>query len=424
MQTQWLALLEQRLVRYAQIDSQSRPESRTVPSTTGQLNVLKLLAQELQELGALDVRMDAYGYVTATLPATANDVDTPTVAFLAHVDTAPDFSGSDVRPIVHRRYAGGPISLPDNPQVVISPGDNPDLAGKKGEDIITASGKTLLGADDKAGLAIIMTLAEYLLAHRELLHGRVRVCFTPDEEVGRGVDNLKLPDLAANVAYTVDGAELGEVVYETFSADMAIISIEGVAIHPGDAKGRMVNALRLGGRLAEALPRDECTPETTDGYQGYIHLLRVSGDPAKMEMRLLLRDFEMQGLEEKRDLVQSICDRLQAEEPRSKITCTIERQYRNMRYWLEKDMRPVDLAIEAVRRAGVEPVVKPTRGGTDGSRLTEMGLPTPNLFTGGHNMHGPMEWISVQDMGRSLQTCVELVQLWHEQGNGYQGWRP
>jgi tripeptide aminopeptidase len=420
---EWLDVLEQRFLRYVRIDTQSQEDSLDVPSTACQLDLLRVLAEDLRELGALDVVLDDYGYVTATVPATVHDEAIPTVAFLAHVDTAPDFCGSDVRPIVHRSYGGAPIRLPDNPDIVISEDDNPDLPSKQGEDIVTASGTTLLGADDKAGVAIVVTLVDYLLRHAALRHGRIRLCFTPDEEIGRGVDHLSLRDLDANVAYTVDGGELGEIVFETFSADLAVVTIEGVAIHPGDAKGRMVNAIRLSSRLLERLPTDKMAPETTEGYEGFIHPLRIAGDASRVEMRFLLRDFELEGLAEKGALIQRLCAQLQEEEPRSKVQCDIRRQYRNMRYWLENDRRPVDLAISAAQQVSIVPRVNPTRGGTDGSRLTEMGLPTPNLFTGAHNMHGPKEWVSVQDMARSLELCAALVQLWEQDGRGYVGWR-
>jgi len=423
LEQKWLTALEDRFLRYVQIDTQSCDKSTTSPSTAKQLDLSRLLAQELQAIGALDVTLDEYGYVMAVIPATVPDADVPTVAFLAHVDTAPDFSGTGVKPIVHRDYAGGPIRLPDNPDVVITKEDNPDLPDKIGEDIITASGTTLLGADNKAGVAILVTMADYLLQHPELRHGKIRLCFTPDEEIGAGVNHLSLATLAANVAYTVDGGELGEVVFETFSADMAFVVIEGVAIHPGDAKGRMVNAIRLVTRLIDLLPQGEMSPETTEGYEGYIHPLRTSGDASRMEMQLLLRDFELDGLAAKGELLQRLCRQLQKEEPRSNIQCSIRRQYRNMRYWLEKDRTPVDLAIDAAQLIGVTPRVEPTRGGTDGSRLTEMGLPTPNLFTGAHNMHGPKEWVSVQDMGRSVSLCLALAELWQKEGRGYRGWR-
>jgi tripeptide aminopeptidase len=330
------------------------------------------------------------------------------------VDTAPDFSGAGVKPIVHRNYAGGPIALPDDADQVLTDENSPLLQEKVGEDVVTASGTTLLGADDKAGLAIIMALASYLLDNPDIPHGDVRICFTPDEEVGRGVENLTLDDLAASVAYTLDGEALGKAVYETFSADKGVVKITGVSIHPGMAKGKMVNALHLAARLITMLPQNTRTPDTTEGREGFIHLYRLSGTPAEAELHFILRDFELNGLASHGELLRSACATLQAGEPRAKVECTITEQYRNMRYWLEDDMRPVELMIEAIRQAGIGPVVKPIRGGTDGSRLTQMGLPTPNIFTGMQNVHGPLEWISLQDMAKAVQVCVNLVRLWAE----------
>jgi tripeptide aminopeptidase len=334
------------------------------------------------------------------------------VAFLAHVDTVPGFSGTGVKPIVHRNYAGGPIALPDDAEQTLTYENSPLLETKIGEDIVTASGTTLLGADDKAGVVIIMALATHLLSNPDISHGDVRVCFTPDEEVGRGVAHLTPEDLAATVAYTLDGEEVGRAVYETFSADKAVVKITGVSIHPGLAKGKMVNALRLAARLIDMLPQNTRTPDTTEEREGFIHLYRLSGTAAEAELHFILRDFELDGLASHRDLLQSACATLQASEPRAKVDCTITEQYRNMRYWLENDMRPVELLIEAVKQAGLELIIKPVRGGTDGSRLTEMGVPTPNIFTGMQNVHGPLEWVSLQDMAKATQVCVNLVQLW------------
>jgi tripeptide aminopeptidase len=413
--------LEERFVRYARIDTQSSENVDQFPSTAGQWDLLRLLKDELSDLGARDVVLTEWGYVLATVPPTAPTL--PTIGLLAHVDTSPDYPGGNVRPLVHRNYRGDRIALPDDPNQVLTVDNTPELRGKIGEDIITASGCTVLGADDKAGVAIIMALAAQLLADPHIPHPAIRVCFTPDEETGHGVDHLRLEDLAAGVAYTLDGESPGEIVYETFSADRAVVTITGVAIHPGDAKGRMVNALRLAARLAEMLPTDSCTPETTEGREGYIHLHDMHGNAAQVILRLLLRDFEVEGLQAKVDQVQSLCERIGMAEPRAKVECAIERQYRNMRYWLENDMRPVELAQEAIQRAGLTPCSRPARGGTDGSRLTEHGLPTPDLFTGMHNPHGPLEWVSLQDMGRAVETCRHLLQLWAERGGGYRGWR-
>jgi tripeptide aminopeptidase len=423
MPEKYLKELEERFLRYVQIDTQSDEESTGAPTTAKQLDLLRRLADELAEMGATDVVLNNYGYVLATIPATMPADDVPTIAFFAHVDTAPAFSGTNVRPIVHRHYDGTPITFPDKPDLVLSEEEFPYLKSKRGDDIITASGATLLGADDKAGVAIIVTFVSQLLARPDLPHGKIRICFNPDEEVGRGTVNLKLDELQANVAYTLDGAELGEVCYESFSADKALIKITGVSTHPGEAKGKMVNALHLAAKIAEALPQDHCSPETTEGREGFIHLYEMRGMTAGAELHLILRDFELVGLEAHGALVRSICEELQAAEPRAKIECKIIPQYRNMRYWLEKDMRPVELAVEAIQQLGLTPIYQPIRGGTDGSVLTERGLPCPNLFTGMQNDHGPLEWVSLQDMAQAVQVCLNLVRLWAEKGKGYQGWQ-
>jgi tripeptide aminopeptidase len=402
--------LEDRLVRYASIDTQSDETSTTSPSTERQFTLLRLLVNELKEMGAQGVTLTEYGTVLGTIPATAK-TQTPTIAFLAHVDTAPAYNATGVKPIVHRSYTGGDIALPDDGAQVLAPKQFPYLATKVGDDIITASGKTLLGADDKAGVAIIMTLARHLLANTSIPHGTIRIGFTPDEEIGRGV-NPQLPkDLKADFAYTLDGAEVGEAVHETFSADKAVVHIEGVSIHPGNAKDKLVNALHLAAKIIGTLPHVTRTPETTSGREGFIHLYQMSGSAAAADLHFILRDFEREGLASHGELVQQVCAVVQATEPRAKVTCTITKQYRNMRYWLENDMRPIELARAACRELGIVPVDTPIRGGTDGSRLTEMGLPTPNLFTGMQNIHGPLEWISVQDMGLSARMCLRLVQL-------------
>ncbi len=411
-----------RFLRYARVDTQSALDVRATPSTPKQLDLLRMLAAELRELGARDVTLNRHGYVMATIPATSARKKLPTVAFLAHVDTAPDFSGTGVKPIVHRKWNGQVIRLPDDPRRVLDPERMPELRRAVGKDIVTASGTTLLGADDKAGVAIVMTLAAHLLANPKIAHGPIRVCFTPDEEVGRGVEKLDLNELGANVAYTLDGENPGEVVWETFSADSAYVTITGVAAHPGTAKkDGMVNAVHLAGKLLAALPRESASPEATDGRQGYLHPTEVSGNAAEVTIRFILRDFELHGLKDLRGRLRALCKGLQAAEPRAKITCRFQSSYRNMGYWLKDDMKPVDLACEAVRAIGLEPASPPTRGGTDGSRLTELGLPTPNLFCGGHNAHGPLEWVAVQDMELAVKMCVELARLWEKKGAGYLG---
>jgi tripeptide aminopeptidase len=403
--------LEARLLRYVQIDTQSDETSTTVPSTPGQIELLKLLRQELEALGATNVQLNEQGFVIGTIPATIDDRTLPRVAFFAHVDTAPAFSGRGVKPLVHRNYDGSPIRLPDDPSQVLSPEVNPYLGKKIGDDIITASGTTLLGGDDKAGVAIIMTLAEELLTHPEIPHGEIRICFTPDEEIGTGINHLDIDAIDADYGYTLDGGEIGQLVYETFSADKAVVSISGVSTHTGTALGSMVNAIHLAAKIIDRLPQDTRTPETTSDRDGFIHVYNVEGSAAAASVSFLLRDFELDGLASHGELLQSICAEVQAAEPRAKISCTITPQYRNMRYWLEQDMQPVDIAVRAMRSLGIEPIFEPTRGGTDGSKLTERGLPTPNLFTGMQDIHGPLEWISVQDMARAVEVCVEVAQV-------------
>jgi tripeptide aminopeptidase len=409
------AEVEERLVRYARIDTQSDETSTTSPSTRKQFDLLEPLADELKSMGARDVGITDYGVVLATIPATVSE-GVPVIALLAHVDTAPQFSGTGVKPIVHRGYTGGEITLPDDPAIVLSPRQFPYLSSKAGDDIVTASGATLLGADDKAGVAIVMAVARHLLANPSLLHGTIRIAFTPDEEIGRGVHRNLPGDLDAGVAYTLDGADLGEIVYETFSADRADVHVQGVSIHPGHAKGKLVNALHLAAKIIDTLPHATLTPETTSGREGFIHVYQMKGAAAEADIHFILRDFELDGLRERSDLIKQVCAAVQATEPRARITCSTTQQYRNMRYWLEHDMRPVTLARDACRQAGVEPFSAPIRGGTDGSRLTEMGVPTPNLFTGMQNIHGPHEWVSVQDMSRAVEVCLKLTELWATQG--------
>lgn len=402
--------LEERLVRYAAIDSQSDDASASKPSTETQLALARVLVAELTEIGAADVRLTDYGAVLATIPATATG-PAPTVGLLAHIDTAPQFAAAGVRPRVHRAYDGGAIRFPDAPDLVLSPEVSPYLAERVGDDIITASGATLLGADDKAGVAILMTLARHLLARPGVAHGPIRIAFTPDEEIGRGVDARLPADLGADFAYTLDGARRGEIEYESFSADGAVVRITGVSAHPGYARGKLVNALQLAARIAAALPQGTMTPEVSADRDGFLHLYEMSGTAAEAEMKFILRDFEREGLAAKGDLLRQVCAAVAAGEPRARITVDIRPQYRNMRYWLEQDMRPVELARAACRAEGIEPVSVPIRGGTDGSRLTELGVPCPNIFTGMQEIHGPLEWISVQDMAAATRVCLRLVAL-------------
>ncbi len=413
MHTKYLPELEERFVRYVQIDTMADETSSTSPSTAKQYDLINLLAGELREIGASDVRVTDYGVVLATVPGRGPQADNaPTVAFLAHVDTIPGFSGTNIKPQVHRNYDGGVLPLPDAPELVLSPETSANLAKKIGYDIVTASGTTILGADDKCGVAIVMAMAGELLNNPAIEHGPVRICFTPDEEIGRGVDPRLPADLAVDVAYTLDGGEPGAIVFETFSADKAVVTIDGVSIHTGTAKDKMVNATTLAARILSALPQATLTPETTDGRQGFIHCYKLVGDAAHVEISFILRDFTLEGLQAKGELVQKACEVVAAGEPRALIACAITPQYRNMFYWLADDMRPVELARAAYRDLGLDPFDKPIRGGTDGSRLTELGVPTPNLFTGMNDVHGPLEWVSLQDMALATAVCVRLAELW------------
>lgn len=407
MRTPYDSELADRLMRYAAVDTQSDESSAHQPSTACQLDLSRMLVAELEEMGAQEVQLTDYGVVLATVPAT---VEGPTIGLCAHVDTAPQFNATGVKPRLIQGYNGGDITYPDAPDRRLGPDISPHLADCVGHDLITASGKTLLGGDDKAGVAIIMTAAKHLLAYPEIPHGKLRLAFTPDEEIGRGVDPRLPADMACDFAYTFDGSKPGEVEHETFSADRGIVTITGVSIHPGWAKNKLVNAMHLAARVIDTLPQKNMTPETTSGTQGFIHATDISGDAAQVRMGFILRDFELAGLTKKGEILRSVCELVALSEPRAKISCEITPQYRNMRYWLEKDMTPVHLAHAAVRDAGLEPISVPIRGGTDGSRLTELGLPCPNIFTGMQEIHGPLEWISVQDMAKSTEVAIHLMQ--------------
>jgi tripeptide aminopeptidase len=400
--------LEDRFLRYAAIDSQSDENSLSSPSTKIQFDMLDLLKKELMEIGAEDVSVTDYGVVLATIPG---NIDAPIIGFLAHVDTAPQYNATGVKPRVIRGYNGGDITYPDAPDLVLSPTEYPYLAEKVGQDIVTASGTTLLGADDKAGVAIIMTAARHMLNNPELRHGPIRIAFTPDEEIGRGVDPKLPKDFLVDFAYTFDGGKIGEIEFESFSADGAVVMIKGVSIHPGLATGKMVSAIQLASKIITTLPQATMTPDTTADREGFIHSTEMTGDAAMMKIKFILRDFEREGLSEKGKLLEQVCATVQASEPRSEITCEINAQYRNMRYWLENDMAPVEIARKAALELGIQPTSVPIRGGTDGSRLTEMGVPTPNLFTGMQNIHGPLEWISVQDMAKATDLCLTISSL-------------
>jgi tripeptide aminopeptidase len=398
--------LESRLLRYCAVDTQSDPESTASPSTATQLDLAHMLVSELRAIGLTDLRLADYGTVLATLPGTAPG---PTIGLLAHMDTAPQFHASGVKPRVIRGYNGGAITFPDAPGLVLTPEESPYLADRTGDDIVTASGTTLLGADDKAGVAILMALAAKL-AGDPGPRPTVRLAFTPDEEIGRGVDARLPADLGCDFAYTLDGGRRGEIEYESFSADRATVTFTGVSIHPGYARGKLVNALTLAARFLSLLPH-EMTPETTEGRQGYIHATDLAGSAAECRMHLILRDFDDTALAAKGAMLQAIAAALTATEPRARIEVAITPQYRNMRQALERDRRALDLALAAARAVGLDPVSVPIRGGTDGSRLTELGVPCPNLFTGMQEIHGPKEWISLQDMEVAAGMVDRLLTL-------------
>jgi len=400
-----------RFLRYVRIDTRSDENSPSTPSTPGQWDLLRLLEKELRELGLADVMLTEHGYVLATIPPTTQK-KVPVIAWFAHVDTATNLPGA-AKPIVHRNYNGQPIILPDNPAQRLSVETTPLLRQAVGHDIITASGTTLLGSDDKSGVATIMSTVRHLLSHPEIAHGPIRICFNPDEEIARGMNKLDLAQLGAHCGYTLDGSAPGEIDFETFSADAAIVEIEGVASHPGWARDIMVNALRIAGRFLEKLPM-QLSPERTSGSEGFIHPVECMGSAEQARVKLILRAFELSDLAAHRETLEKIVRELRAAEPRAKVELIFTEQYRNMRYWLEKDMRPVEFAREAMRRAGLAPRSQPIRGGTDGSTLTQRGLPTPNIFCGMNEVHSQREWVSLQDMTKAVETLVHLAQVWHE----------
>lgn len=402
-----------RFMRYVQIDTQSDPQSTTNPSTQKQKNLSSLLAMELLDMGITDAHTDEFGYVYATIPANT-DKKVPVICFCSHVDTAPDCSGTDVKPILHKNYDGKDIILPDDHTQVITTQEYPYLKEHIGKDIITASGLTLLGADDKAGVSIIMDLANYLLTYPEIKHGDIKLLFTPDEEIGQGTAKLDLKKLGADFAYTLDGGELGTIEDETFSADGVTITIQGVISHPGYAKGKMVNALKVAAAILAALPSEEWSPETTDGKQGFVHPLRVEGLAEKVIMEFLIRDFDTKQLEVYEEKLKKLAQNVLAKFPKAIMEFEAQEQYRNMKEILDQYPEVTRNAEEAYSRAGLTVIKEPIRGGTDGSRLSFMGLPCPNIFTGMQAIHSRHEWIGVRDMERAVDVLVELVQVWVE----------
>jgi tripeptide aminopeptidase len=403
----------ERFLRYVVIDTQSDPASPTCPSTDKQKDLGRLLASELQAIGLRDAHLDQHGYVYATIPANTTK-QVPVICFCSHMDTSPDCTGKDVKPQIVRNYRGGDIVLPGDPSQIIRAAEHPALADQIGNDIVTTDGTTLLGADNKAGLAEIVDAAHFLISHPHIKHGAIKILFTPDEEIGRGVDKADLNKLGADFAYTIDGESAGHIEDETFSADGAVITIEGVSTHPGYAKGKMEHAIKIAAGIVDRLPKQGCSPETTEGKQGFLHPIGISGALEKATLSLIVRDFTDHGLKDKEALLEGIVKAVMKEFPRSTYRLEITPQYRNMKQVIDRHPEIIDYAMEAIRRAGLKPIKTAIRGGTDGSRLSFMGLPCPNIFAGEHAFHSRLEWVSVQDMEKAVQTIVHLAAIWEE----------
>jgi tripeptide aminopeptidase len=405
----------ERFLKYVTIDTQSDPNSPTCPSTEKQKNLSRILVEELLAMGVSDAHLDEHGYVYATIPANT-DKKVPVICFCSHVDTSPDCSGEGVKPLVHANYRGQDLVLPDDNSVVIRMNEHPDLKDQIGNDVITASGTTLLGADNKAGVAAIMDAANILVNNKQLKHGKIRILFTPDEEIGRGVDKVDMKKLGAKFGYTIDGETAGSIENETFSGDGAVITIYGVASHPGFAKGKMENALKIASRIVAKFP-DKLSPEHTEAKEGFIHPVHIEGNIEKATVRLIIRDFSEAGLKRHAKTIQRIVDAAMKPFPNSRAEVKISEQYRNMNKVLRRYPQVVENAVEALRRAGfAQPKLQSIRGGTDGSRLSFMGLPCPNIFAGEHAFHSKQEWVSVQDMEKAAETIVHLAQVWEEKG--------
>lgn len=403
----------ERFMRYVQIDTQSDPDSPSQPSTEKQKDLSRILVEELKAIGIADAELDEHGYVYATIPATT-DKEVPVICYCAHVDTAPDCSGKDVKPILHKAWDGTDIVLPDDTSVVVSSNNHPYLKQRIGDDIITASGKTLLGADDKAGVAIIMDLAKYLIEHPEIKHGKIRILFTPDEEIGRGVNAVDMDRLGAQFGYTLDGGERGHLEGESFSADMATVTFHGVSAHPGYAKGKLVSAIKIAGDFLERLPKDSWSPETTSGMEGFVHPLHIEGLIEKTTVQFIVRDFITAKLADHEARLKQIAEETVADYPGTSVDFVVKEQYRNMKEMLDKYPFVMDNAEEAYKLAGVTPERLSIRGGTDGSRLSFIGMPCPNIFTGEMGIHSKQEYVSVQDMEKAVEILVHLAKVWEQ----------
>jgi tripeptide aminopeptidase len=411
--THMIHTVKDRFIRYAKIDTTADPNSETFPSSMIQKDLGKVLVEELKTIGIEDAEMDEWGYVFGTIPSNT-DREVPTICFCSHMDTAPDCSGTNVKPIVHEKWNGSPIILPDDPSQIITVEQHPYLKSKIGDDLITASGLTLLGADDKAGVAIIMDLAKQLIDNPTIKHGKIRILFTPDEEIGRGVDKLDMQKLNADYGYTLDGGPLGEIEDETFSADAVKVTIHGVSAHPGYAKGKMVNAIKVASEFVHELPKDKWSPETTEHREGFVHPLAIEGGLEKATVTFIIRDHDTSKLAEYEAILEGLVQRVVEQNPGAKYTFEITEQYRNMKEILKDLPFVTDYAVQAMKNAGITPKQSIIRGGTDGSRLSFMGLPCPNIFTGEMAIHSKHEYVSVQDMEKAVKTLIELVQIWEK----------
>lgn len=403
-----------RFLKYVKYDTQSDENSETFPSTEKQKILAADLVKELLEMGLPDAAMDEHGYVTATIPSTSDKTDVPVIGFIAHMDTSPDVTGENVKPVLHENFDGKDIVLPADNSIVITVADNPELAGKAGETIITADGTTLLGADNKSGIAEIFDAAHFLLTHPEIKHGTVRICITPDEEVGQGTKFFDVAAFGAKYAYTVDGEQLGSIENETFCADSLSVVFEGVSIHPGFAKDKLLNSVKMASRFIEKLPKDSLSPETTEKKEGYVHPHGITGGVEKTTIKFLLRAFTTEELREQEAFIRRLVDETLAEFPKGKATVTVEESYRNMRYVLDEHPIVLDIAKEAMQRVGLTPEIGSIRGGTDGARLSYMGLPCPNIFAGEHSFHSKREWVSVQDMEKAVRTIAAIAVVYEE----------
>ncbi len=401
-----------RFLKYVKYDTQSDDESKSFPSTEKQKILSKDLADELKKMRIEDAHMDEYGYVMATLPSNTTK-NVPPIGFISHVDTSPAVSGKDVNPVINKNYGGGDIKLKNGSQV-IKADENPDLAGMIGYDIITTDGITLLGADNKAGVAEIMDAVNYLLTHPEIKHGPIKICFTPDEEVGRGTEQFNVKKFGAKYAYTVDGQTRGEVESETFSADGVTIKFHGKNIHPGYAKGKMINAVKIAASFLESLPKDRLSPETTEKREGYVHCTSINGNEELATLKFIIRDFQTPKLKEYEDFLKELAEKTVEKFPGAKFDFEVTEQYRNMKEILDQHPMVVDYAVEAMKRLDIKPIMHPIRGGTDGARLSFMGLPTPNIFAGEHSFHSKLEWVAIQDMEMAVRVIVEICKVWEE----------